>query len=196
MLGGAAHIGPGADGLGRQSLHRPGAAHLIGDDALDVVLPVHHVDDAELSPGDTGVFKAAPVLIKPEPGLRRPTLAIRQDGEAPATLAVKLEEDGIGLRHRHHHAGAAGLHGAAVQPGAGEGQGRLILGLVATKAQAVSIGNIGDMAVRVALRHGGGVFIAGVGLADFRPPLSDDTPALVSLIVAAAAEVNGPRRRD
>ena len=196
VLGGAAHIGPGADSLRRQGLHWPGAAHLIGDDAFDVVLPVHHVDDTELAPGDTGILKTAPVLIEPEPGLRRPPLAIRQDGEAPAALAVKLEEDGIGLCHRHHHAGAAGLHGAAVQPGAGEGQDRLILGLIAAQAQTVGVGNIGDMAAGIALRHSGGLLVAAVGLANFRPPFSDDALPLVGLIVATAAEVNGPRRRD
>ena len=196
MLRGAAHIGPGADSLGRQGLYRPAAAHLIGNDALDVVLPVHYIDDTELSPGDPGVFKAAPVFIEAEPGLGDLALAVRQNGKAPAPLTVKFKEDGGGLRHRHHHAGAAGCDGAAVQASICQGQNGLALRLIAAKAQAVGIGDVGNVTSRVAFRRRSSLFEACVGFRRLRPPGSDDTLALVALIVAAAAKVNGPRRRD
>ena len=52
------------------------------------------------------------------------------------------------------------------------------------------------MAAGITLRRGGGLFIAAIGLSGLCPPFSNAALALVGLIVAAAAKVDGPRRRD
>ena len=60
--------GPGTERLSLESLFRPAAAHLVGDDALDIVLYVHDVDDRQLFPGAADVLKVTVIAVTSEPG--------------------------------------------------------------------------------------------------------------------------------
>ncbi len=109
MLRVPAGEGPGAHRLGLQRLLRPAAAHLMGQDALHVVLQIHHVDDIDVSAGDPVVLETAVVLVALEPGdgVHPP---VGQDAQALRALAVELKQHLRGLGDGDHHAGGAAGH--------------------------------------------------------------------------------------
>ena len=88
MAGG---VGAGAEGLGLEGLYGPAAAHLVGDDAFDVVLDVNYVYDGELVSAAADVFKVAVVAVALEPGDGRLIAGLRADGEVQILAAVELK---------------------------------------------------------------------------------------------------------
>ena len=50
------------NGLGFQGLQGPLPAHLIADDAVDIVLQLHHIDHREVAPGAPVVLEAPPAF--------------------------------------------------------------------------------------------------------------------------------------
>ena len=83
--------GPGTERLSLESLFRPAAAHLVGDDAFDVVLDVNYVYDGELVSAAADVFKVAVVAVALEPGDGRLIAGLRADGEVQILAAVELK---------------------------------------------------------------------------------------------------------
>ena len=110
----AGGIGAGAEGLGLERLDGPAAAHLVGQDALDVVLDIDDVDDRQLFAAAADVLKVAVILIALEPGHGLAGAALRADGEVLVPAAVELKEDGAVRRAAHGDAVLrGGIHRAA-----------------------------------------------------------------------------------
>ena len=65
--GGAGAAGGRTDCLRLERLDRPVLAHFPGNDAFDIVLEIHHVDDIDVPAAHALVFKAAVVAIAGEP---------------------------------------------------------------------------------------------------------------------------------
>ena len=150
-------IGARADRLRLERLERPVVRHLRRNDALDVIFDIQHVDDADVAAGRALVFKAAIVAIAGEP--RHRLLSAHRawaDAEAAKARAVELKEDSVRIRDRHDHTGAArrydlraiGQHICFRQYTRG-----LIVARVVADAHTIRPVDVGDEALRVALRH-------------------------------------------
>ena len=85
VLGGEAGKGPGAHGLGLQGLQLPVPRHFRGQNALHIVLQVHHVHHLQPAAAD-GVLEPAPVAVPPEPGDGVPALGHHGQGGLPALI--------------------------------------------------------------------------------------------------------------
>ena len=106
-------VGARTDRLRLERLDRPVLAHFPGNDAFDIVLEIHHVDDADVPAARALVFKAAVVAVTAEPRDRLFTRLDRQDAEVFAPTAVEFKEDRIRSRHDDRHARAAAADGSA-----------------------------------------------------------------------------------
>ena len=150
-------VGARADRLRLERFERPVVRHLRRNDALDVILDIQHVDDADVAAGRALVFEAAVVAVAGEPRHRLlPAHRAWADAEAAKARAVELKEDGVRIRDRHDHAGAArrydlraiGQHIRLQQHARG-----LIVARVVADAHTILPVDVGDEALRVALRH-------------------------------------------
>ena len=148
VLGGAAGVGPGAHRLGLQSRQGPLTAHLMRDHALDIVLQIHHVDDAQVPAGNPGILKSAPVAVSLEPGdgLLAPALRLYAQGQNPPVVVLKENVGGPG--YRHGDGGIGYLFGIAAVNVSG-GILRLAAGIIASGAHHVLAGDPGHPAVQI-----------------------------------------------
>ena len=106
-------VGARTDRLRLERLDRPVLAHFPGNDAFDIVLEIHHVDDIDVPAAHALVFKAAVVAVAAEPRDRLFTRLDRQDAEVFAPTAVEFKEDRIRSHHDDRHARAAAADGSA-----------------------------------------------------------------------------------
>ena len=99
--------GPGADGLGLQSLQGPVPRHLIGNHAFYIVLQVHYIDDPQASRTLWNILKASGIPAALEPGNRS------KGADAQRMVSIKvLIEDLRGAGPGHGNGGASGgAHG-------------------------------------------------------------------------------------
>lgn len=88
-------VGARTDCLRLERLDRPVLAHFPGNDAFDIVLEIHHVDDIDVPAAHALVFKAAVVAVAAEPRDRLFTRLDRQDAEVFAPAAVEFKNHSI-----------------------------------------------------------------------------------------------------
>ena len=126
-LKGTPGVAAGAHRLGLQRLQRPGGAHLLQDDPLDIVVHGQHVDHGDV-PAAPPVLEGPEIEAAPEVGLSLlPVALARVYRQIQPLGAVKLEQNLI--RPRAHHGNPRA--GGACHTGRRKAQGRLGLpGLV------------------------------------------------------------------
>ena len=100
-------VGARTDRLRLERLDRPVLAHFPGNDAFDIVLEIHHIDDTDVPAAHALVFKAAVVAVATEPCDRLFTRLDRQNAEVFAPTAVEFKEDRIRSCHNDRHTRAA-----------------------------------------------------------------------------------------
>ena len=100
-------VGARTDRLRLERLDRPVLAHFPGNDAFDIVLEIHHVDDIDVPAAHALVLKAAVVAVAAEPRDRLFTRLDRQNAEVFAPTAVEFKEDRIRSCHNDRHTRAA-----------------------------------------------------------------------------------------
>ena len=107
------NISPGTGGLGLQGLQGPGAAHLITDHTLYIVLQLHHIDYRDISSIEALIKKATSVFIIGEPS---PDILcsghVWQDRQDTTCSLVKLKQDMIRpCFHNTHSVGSSPYNG-------------------------------------------------------------------------------------
>ncbi|MPM37528.1 hypothetical protein SDC9_84146 [bioreactor metagenome] len=122
LVKGNSGVGPGADRLCLQGLQRPGVAHFVGNNALDIVLQRQDVHHREVSPVQPLIAEAAVIPKALKPGDRfQPVRQPRTDSKGAAVPAVKLKQDFCRFRSHSRHAKGAGAHDGGI----GNAQGGL-----------------------------------------------------------------------
>ena len=113
----AGGIGARADRLRLERFKRPILAHFPRNDALDIVLHVHDVDDVDRAARHALVFKTAVVAIAAKPRDCLLPCLDGADAQRIKAALVELKEDGARLRgnDRHPCAAAAGDRAARTE---------------------------------------------------------------------------------
>ena len=118
------------------------------DHALDIVLQIHHVDDAQVPAGNPGILKSAPVAVSLEPGdgLLAPALRLYAQGQNSPVVVLKENVGGPG--YRHGDGGIGYLFGIAAV-NVFRGVFGLAAGIIASGAHHVLAGDPGHPAVQI-----------------------------------------------
>ena len=178
-------VAAGAHRLDLQGLQGPAAAHLIGDDPLDVGLQVHDVHHRQVAAADALIAEAAVVPVSLEPGAHgvRPG-DVGHHPQGQLVPSVKLEQDlrGSGAGDVDG-VGAGACHRAAQALG---GVLRLLPAGVGAGAHLVVPVDPGHKAVPVLLGVGGGLLIGAVAALHQHVVTADHVPAVVGVGVGGA----------
>ncbi len=142
-------IRPGAERLGLERFQGPGAAHLIGQDALDVVFDIHNIDYREFPAGAADVFEVSIVSVSLKPGYGLARGGLRPDSQVLYASAVKLKEDFcVGGSGNHNTFFTCRMRGSRDAPGR-SGCGGVGSGIVAADQDVIDAVVIGRKAVAV-----------------------------------------------